>query len=220
MKRVKQNILVDSAGHARLSDIGFAKLVPTGEFEFDWAQDGAEGCRWAAPEIFRKGELTEQSDIFAYGFVSAEVRPSNPPPHITVTVLAQIFTGSLLWKEIDEMELRSKILNGERPHRPEAETKHALIEGLWRIFARCWGKDPAGRVSASEVLNVLQYLWVLTSLLRVHSADSLHDPSPQKRSGSYNSKIATTQGKDQHSQERIDGLDKGGCQIFSPIPPG
>lgn len=73
MKRVKKNILVDSAGHVRLSDIGFAKLIPTEESRFDWARVGATGCRWTAPEIFRKGELTKQSDIFTYGFISAEV---------------------------------------------------------------------------------------------------------------------------------------------------
>jgi hypothetical protein len=69
---------VNSGGRARLSDIGFARLVPTGESEFDWAQVGADGCRWAAPEIFWKGEFTKESDMFSYGFIAAEVRPSIP----------------------------------------------------------------------------------------------------------------------------------------------
>ena len=74
IERVKQNILVDSEGHARLSDIGFSKLMQTEESEFGWAQVGATGYRWAAPEIFQKGKFTKQSDIFTYGFVAAEVR--------------------------------------------------------------------------------------------------------------------------------------------------
>jgi serine/threonine protein kinase len=74
---VKQNILVDSGGHARLSDIGFAKLASTGESTFDWAQLGADGCRWAAPEIFQNGEFSKTSDIFTYGFLAVEVRPPN-----------------------------------------------------------------------------------------------------------------------------------------------
>lgn len=73
LKLVKQNILLDSESNVRLSDIGFAKLTPTGESEFDWARVGAEGCRWAAPEIFQKGEFTKQSDVFSYGFIAAEV---------------------------------------------------------------------------------------------------------------------------------------------------
>ena len=70
---VKQNILVDSAGHACLSDIGFAMLTPSGGSTFNWAEDGADGHRWAAPEIFRSGKLSKQSDVFTYGFVTAEV---------------------------------------------------------------------------------------------------------------------------------------------------
>lgn len=77
IERVKQNILLDSAHHARLSDIGFAKLVPDGGSEFDWAKVGAEGCRWAAPEIFQKGKLTKPSDVFTFGFIATEVRSPN-----------------------------------------------------------------------------------------------------------------------------------------------
>jgi serine/threonine protein kinase len=77
MERVKQNILLNSAGHARLSDIGFARLIPTEESKFDWASGGADGCRWAAPEVFQNGKLTKQSDVFSFGFISAEVRTLN-----------------------------------------------------------------------------------------------------------------------------------------------
>ena len=91
-------------------------------------------------------------------------RVSKPLSCITVTDPAQIFTGNLLWEEIDEAEVRSRIYGGERPRRPEDEKKHALTTELWRIFAKCWGKDPAGRILASEALKRLQYLWVLVSL--------------------------------------------------------
>ena len=64
---------MNSIGQACLSDIGFAKLVRTEELEFDWAQVGADGCRWAAPEIFQSGEFTKESDIFSYGFIAVEV---------------------------------------------------------------------------------------------------------------------------------------------------
>jgi len=78
-KCAKENILVNSAGRACLSDIGFAKLMSIGESSsrFDWAQVGADGCRWAAPEIFQNGKFTKQSDMFSYGFIAVEVRPLN-----------------------------------------------------------------------------------------------------------------------------------------------
>ena len=77
MEYFKQNILVDSGGRARLSDIGLARLTSTGESTFDWAQLSADGCRWAAPEILQNSEFSEQSDIFSYGFLASEVRPPN-----------------------------------------------------------------------------------------------------------------------------------------------
>ena len=74
LRFIKQNILVDSAGRARLSDIGFATLTHKDGSQFGWADVGADGYRWAAPEIFKSGELSKQSDVFSYGFVAAEVR--------------------------------------------------------------------------------------------------------------------------------------------------
>ena len=171
---------MDSAGHARLSDIGFARLMPAGELNFDWAQVGAAGCRWAAPEIFQKGEFTTQSDVFSYGFVAAEVRPSNCYLMVTRNRSIQILTGNFLWEDIDSTNVRSRILRGDRPHVPEYEKNGTLIMGLWGVFAGCWGKDPASRILASEALNVLQYLWVLTShlhrcLLLICCMTQVHD---------------------------------------------
>ena len=76
MTHVKENILVNSAGNACFSDIGFAKLVPTrgSRLKFGWAKVGADGCLWAAPEIFQTGKLSNRSDMFPYGFIAAEVR--------------------------------------------------------------------------------------------------------------------------------------------------
>ena len=74
LKFTKQNILIDSAGRACLSDVGFSTLTPNGKSQFDWAKVGADGHRWAAPELFESGKLSEQSDVFSYGFVAAEVR--------------------------------------------------------------------------------------------------------------------------------------------------
>ena len=71
---VKQNVLVDYAGHVRLSDIGFTPFVHDEESETD-----ANGCsthdpRWTASEVSRNGEYSKQSDVFSFGFVATEVR--------------------------------------------------------------------------------------------------------------------------------------------------
>jgi hypothetical protein len=125
-----------------------------------------------------------------------------------------------LWEGTDAAGVRSKILSGDRPHRPESEEKHTLTVELWRIFAKCWGKDPDSRISLTEALNALQYLWVLNSLRRVPPTDSLYDPSPQQRSGaSYNLEKLNARGKDQPSQELIEELDKGGHSPFATTSP-
>lgn len=56
------------------------------------------------------------------------------------------------------MEVRSKILDGERPNRPGDKERHTPTVELWRMFALCWVNDPASRVSISEALQVLEHL--------------------------------------------------------------
>jgi len=89
--------------------------------------------------------------------------PSLPLSYTTITDPAQIFTGDLIWEGDNATEVRSKLLACKRPRSPEGEKKRALTADLWRIFTRCWAKQPDGRILVSRVLELLQYLWVLNS---------------------------------------------------------
>lgn len=75
---VKQSVLINAAGRACLSDVGFtSKNLEAGSI------DGpACGSRWAAPEVFINGEFSEQSDMFSFGFVAAEVCFQSPTSYI------------------------------------------------------------------------------------------------------------------------------------------
>ena len=148
---------MDPTGCARLSDIGFSRPIPTGESGLNWTDAGADGCRWTAPEVFQGGEPSKQSDVFTYGFVSAEVRPHNRR-FTAVADLAKILTGNFVWEGITTAEVRSKILGNERPRRPEGGKECTLTTDLWRMFESCWKKEPGGRISIPRVLNLLQYL--------------------------------------------------------------
>jgi serine/threonine protein kinase len=170
---LKENILVNSAGHACLSDIRFSRLASAGETGFDWVRVGTDGCRWAAPEVFQKGGFTRESDVFAYGFLAAEVcfRPRLP---ISTTDHAKICAGGIFWGEIGTKDMKSKLDRDERPGLPTSDKEHAsVITELWRVFSRCWVKDPKGRISILDALNPLQYLWVLVSPSQVISTNSL-----------------------------------------------
>ena len=72
MKLVKQNILVNAAGRACLSDIGFTTSTHDEVLDEDDAE--SSDYRWRAPEVLKDGRFSKQSDIFSFGFVAAEVR--------------------------------------------------------------------------------------------------------------------------------------------------
>ena len=72
----------------------------------------------------------------------------------------------------------------------------------------CWRKEPECRISVSEALRVLR-LWVLNSLRRVLSVDSLYGTSPQHSGASHILEKVAARGQDQRSQERIEELDTG-----------
>lgn len=112
--------------------------------------------------------------------------------------------------------MRSKILGDDRPSRPEGGEEHALTTDLWRVFEKCWRKEPGGRISITRVLDVLRYLWVVDSLGPFVSVDLQYGTSPRQRSGtSYALEKVTAQVRDPLSQERIDKLDEEGFQLFS-----
>ena len=73
----QQNIIVNAAGRACLSDIGFTSETS----DADGTETGAHGSRWTAPEIFKHGEFSKQSDVFSFGFVAADVCTRNPTSH-------------------------------------------------------------------------------------------------------------------------------------------
>ena len=84
-KLLKQNVLVNAAGCACLSDIGFTTFVRDEELGVGDAGNIAHTSQWTAPEVFKNGKFSKQSDVFSFGFVAAEVRSqraSSPIPPI------------------------------------------------------------------------------------------------------------------------------------------
>ena len=56
------------------------------------------------------------------------------------------------------MEVRSKILDDERPGQLEGKERHTSTIELWRMFELCWINDSASRISISAALQVLEHL--------------------------------------------------------------
>jgi hypothetical protein len=49
-----------------------------------------------------------------------------------------------------------KVLNNERPTRPEAARAIGLTDDVWGIVEACWGQDPGSRLRAFQVVSGLK----------------------------------------------------------------
>ena len=58
------------------------------------------------------------------------------------------------------MGAMQKILNGERPRRPD---RSDFTDSLWELTQRCWSKEPRDRPGTREVIEVLKELSVFDS---------------------------------------------------------
>ena len=143
----KANILVDQNGHARLADFGFLTIIsdPTNPTVSSSFTVGGT-IRWMSPELFLpdksglKGTRpTKQSDCYAFGMVIYEVLSGQVP-------FAQFHHCVVMWK----------VIEGERPSKPDAPEGAQFTDDLWETLSRCWAAQPQRRPSVTTVLECLE----------------------------------------------------------------
>lgn len=143
----KANILIDQNGHACLADFGFLTIVldPTSASASSSLVIGGT-TRWMSPELLSSdptgpevARLTKRSDCYALGMVIYEVLSGQPPfaPFQNLTVIM-------------------KVVQGERPGRPNGPEGARFTDELWRTLNRCWEPLPECRPSAGAVLECLE----------------------------------------------------------------
>jgi len=98
--------------------------------------------QWMSPELLyserlgpRDGRPTEESDCYAMGMVVYEVLSGRIP-----------FSPSTLFAVI------RKVLEGQRPVRPQAEEGKLFTDAIWRLLELCWKRRPGDRPSARAIL--------------------------------------------------------------------
>ena len=70
----QQNILVDTTGHARITDAGLAADTQDLVSVHDVPAENGHNMRWAAPETLdAPGAYGEEADIFSFAGVMIEV---------------------------------------------------------------------------------------------------------------------------------------------------
>ena len=113
--------------------------------------------RWMSPELIDPGSFdlkesrpTKESDCYALGMVIYEVLTGEAPFSLHSTPL-----------------VIKKVLEGERPERPEGNEGALFTDDLWRRLELCWKHQPGERTNAKVVLQCLER----TSLLPRPSSD-------------------------------------------------
>lgn len=68
------NILVEENGHIRIADFGLTKITKNPHSIRSGSYQNGFTMRWVAPEVWSKGEYSEEADIFSFAMVTIEAR--------------------------------------------------------------------------------------------------------------------------------------------------
>ena len=136
--------MVNASGRAVLADFSIADFAPD-QPTFLSSHMEAGTMRWMSPELLdpqkyglSKIRSTKESDCYALGMVVYEVL-SGSPPFATENSFAVL----------------RKVLDGERPKRPEGDAGKLFTDSIWDTVGRCWKDQPRERASARDVLRCL-----------------------------------------------------------------
>jgi len=134
------------AMHVRLADFGLLAIISdstTPTVSSSLAMGGT--TRWMSPELLAPGQYnlkdsrpTKDSDCYAFGMVIYEV-----------------LSGQVPFVHSKEVIVMRKIIDGERPDRPEGAKGAWFTDDLWETLTQCWETQPGSRPGIEAVLERL-----------------------------------------------------------------
>jgi len=154
---------------------------------------------------FKDGQVTKESDCYAFGMVILEVLTSRHPfPHYSdITVVR-------------------KVIDGERPMRPQGPESVWFTDDLWGMLERCWSPQPRSRPTAEVILEHLKRASMTCTEKRIALiAQGTLDPERalQLLDEIFDSLDYLTVLCDySEAQQYIDGLHKVHCSCFANSP--
>ena len=147
MDIVKANVLIDGSEHARLADFGLLTIISDATSHASstsFAQGGT--CRWMSPELFypekfglKDSRPTKFSDCYALGMLIYET-----------------LSGKMPFSRHHNYVVVAKILEGERPVRPQGAHGTWFTDEAWDTLERCWNPIPGDRPRIKDVLQRLE----------------------------------------------------------------
>ena len=81
-----------------------------------------------------------------------------------IWVPPKAFTGRAPFSEFTTPVIILKIMDGERPARPQEAQELGLTDSMWEMTVRCWHQDPAQRPMMTEVVGLLLKLLLFLSI--------------------------------------------------------
>jgi len=141
------NILINNELRACLADFGLARIMfdPKSGFATVTASSSVGTIRWMAPELLdpdrfgmEDGNPTKCTDIYALAMV-----------------VLQVLTGRIPFYGIKEHSIGYKVIIGDRPPRPSADSATGITDNVWRMMESCWHQDRKQRMDISTVLKIL-----------------------------------------------------------------
>jgi len=95
------------------------------------------------PERFgcENGRPTKESDCYALGMVILEVLTGEPP-----------------FQNCNGVVVIGKVIEGERPGRPQGGEGVWFTDDLWEMLQRCWSPQPERRPAVDTVLRCLKQI--------------------------------------------------------------
>ena len=136
--------MVDNNGRAVLADFGLVNFAPDQPTLLSSCME-AGTVRWMSPELLDpqkyglpKIRPTKASDCYALGMVVYEILSGSTP----------FFTDN-------SFAILRRVLDGERPERPEKNAGNLFTDSIWDVVERCWKDQPKERASARDVLRCL-----------------------------------------------------------------
>ena len=136
--------MVNASGRAVLADFSIADFAPDQPTLLSSHME-AGTVRWMSPELLdpqkyglSKIRSTKESDCYALGMVVYE-----------------ILSGSVPFSSDNSFAILRRVLDGDRPERPEGDAEQLFTDSIWDVVERCWKDQPMERASATDVLRCL-----------------------------------------------------------------
>ena len=136
--------MIDHNGRGCLADTGLLTVTP--EESVPSIDQKSTRAQWISPELLfpekfglKKSQPTKASDCYSLGMTIYEVLTGQIP-------FVRHTSTAVVWR----------ILDGERPMRPQGTQAAQLTDDIWGMLECCWQPRPEGRISVRHVLLGLE----------------------------------------------------------------